>query len=112
MAGQLMAGAPTVLWRGVAMTAEQGWRATGRLERGKRRLPRQSNRTGEQNFVVCGAMTIQQSIPVPAEPAAPAEDITRVSPMMEQFLEIKAAHPELLLFYRMGDFYELFFEDA
>ncbi len=32
--------------------------------------------------------------------------------MMEQYLEIKAAHPGLLLFYRMGDFYELFFEDA
>src|SRR6185437_132754 len=29
-----------------------------------------------------------------------------------QFLEIKAAHPEYLLFYRMGDFYELFFKDA
>jgi DNA mismatch repair protein MutS len=35
-----------------------------------------------------------------------------VTPMMEQYLEIKAANPELLLFYRMGDFYELFFEDA
>src|SRR3978361_290258 len=57
-------------------------------------------------------MTIQQSIPVPAEPATPAEDAARVSPMMDQFLEIKAAHPGLLLFYRMGDFYELFFEDA
>src|SRR6195952_1706875 len=57
-------------------------------------------------------MTIQQSIPVPAEPAPLAEDTTRVSPMMEQFLEIKAEHPGLLLFYRMGDFYELFFEDA
>ena len=32
--------------------------------------------------------------------------------MMEQYLEIKAANPGLLLFYRMGDFYELFFEDA
>jgi len=32
--------------------------------------------------------------------------------MMAQFLEIKAEHPESLLFYRMGDFYELFFEDA
>ena len=31
---------------------------------------------------------------------------------MEQFIEIKAAHPDCLLFYRMGDFYELFFEDA
>ncbi len=57
-------------------------------------------------------MTIQQSIPVPAEPAPAAEDTARVTPMMEQYLEIKAAHPGLLLFYRMGDFYELFFEDA
>ena len=32
--------------------------------------------------------------------------------MMEQYLEIKAAHPGLLLFYRMGDFYEMFYEDA
>ena len=31
---------------------------------------------------------------------------------MAQFLEIKAANPDCLLFYRMGDFYELFFEDA
>ncbi|KAA5603976.1 DNA mismatch repair protein MutS [Roseospira marina] len=32
--------------------------------------------------------------------------------MMAQFLEVKAAHPDCLLFYRMGDFYELFFDDA
>ncbi|WGR99209.1 DNA mismatch repair protein MutS [Bradyrhizobium sp. ISRA443] len=56
-------------------------------------------------------MTIQQSIPVPPE-STPAEAPSRVTPMMEQYLEIKAAHPGLLLFYRMGDFYELFFEDA
>ncbi|MFN5106760.1 MAG: DNA mismatch repair protein MutS [Bradyrhizobium sp.] len=56
-------------------------------------------------------MTIQQPIPVPPE-ATPAEAPSRVTPMMEQYLEIKAAHPGLLLFYRMGDFYELFFEDA
>src|ERR1700760_1685779 len=60
-------------------------------------------------------MTSQQPVPVPpvppAEPA-PAEANARVTPMMEQYLEIKAAHPGLLLFYRMGDFYELFFEDA
>ena len=36
----------------------------------------------------------------------------RVTPMMAQYLEIKAAHPDGLLFYRMGDFYELFFQDA
>ena len=34
------------------------------------------------------------------------------TPVMAQYLEIKAAHAEYLLFYRMGDFYELFFEDA
>ena len=39
----------------------------------------------------------------------PAE---RVTPMMAQYLEIKAANPGCLLFYRMGDFFELFFQDA
>jgi len=34
------------------------------------------------------------------------------TPMMEQFIEIKANNPDSLLFYRMGDFYELFFQDA
>ncbi len=34
------------------------------------------------------------------------------TPMMEQYIEIKAANPDSLLFYRMGDFYELFFDDA
>lgn len=34
------------------------------------------------------------------------------TPMMQQYLRIKAEHPDMLLFYRMGDFYELFFEDA
>ena len=32
--------------------------------------------------------------------------------MMQQFLRIKAKHPRDLLFYRMGDFYELFYDDA
>ncbi len=35
-----------------------------------------------------------------------------VTPMMAQFLEIKAQYPDALLFYRMGDFYEMFFDDA
>ncbi len=56
-----------------------------------------------------------------AEPAAIARDDRagaknlapdRVTPMMAQYVEIKAANPDCLLFYRMGDFYELFFEDA
>jgi len=34
------------------------------------------------------------------------------TPMMRQYLGLKAQHPDMLLFYRMGDFYELFFEDA
>ncbi|MGE5320233.1 MAG: DNA mismatch repair protein MutS [Hyphomicrobiaceae bacterium] len=37
---------------------------------------------------------------------------TAHTPMMQQYLGIKAQHPEMLLFYRMGDFYELFFDDA
>src|SRR3981189_3201157 len=46
-----------------------------------------------------------------ATPRARA-DVARTTPVMEQFIEIKAANPDCLLFYRMGDFYELFFEDA
>src|ERR1700730_6149550 len=34
------------------------------------------------------------------------------TPMMQQYLRIKAQHPDVLLFYRMGDFYEMFYEDA
>lgn len=34
------------------------------------------------------------------------------TPMMQQYLAIKAEHPDILLFYRMGDFYELFYDDA
>ncbi len=45
-----------------------------------------------------------------ATPKAKAAE--KVTPMMAQYLEIKEDHPDSLLFYRMGDFYELFFEDA
>jgi DNA mismatch repair protein MutS len=48
----------------------------------------------------------------PDEPSAPPEPAARATPVMEQYIEIKAANPDCLLFYRMGDFYELFFEDA
>jgi DNA mismatch repair protein MutS len=52
--------------------------------------------------------------PVPSGFASdpPAEAAGRTTPVMEQYIEIKAANPDCLLFYRMGDFYELFFEDA
>ena len=57
-------------------------------------------------------MTIQPTFPASPDAQPAAEPAARVTPMMEQYLEIKAAHPGLLLFYRMGDFYELFFDDA
>lgn len=38
--------------------------------------------------------------------------MTRPSPVMQQYLDLKAQYPDCLLFYRMGDFYELFFDDA
>ncbi|MDE2017944.1 MAG: DNA mismatch repair protein MutS, partial [Hyphomicrobiales bacterium] len=44
-------------------------------------------------------------------PPAP-NDAAGATPMIAQYLEIKAANPDCLLFYRMGDFYELFFDDA
>src|SRR3954463_2368409 len=48
----------------------------------------------------------------PDQQPTAADAATRVTPMMEQYIEIKAANPDCLLFYRMGDFYELFFADA
>jgi len=41
-----------------------------------------------------------------------AADTASHTPMMQQYLRIKAEHPAMLLFYRMGDFYELFYDDA
>ena len=66
------------------------------------------------------ALADPQTDPTGAESIAPAaaqrgvdgSPSPGVTPSMAQFLEIKAANPDCLLFYRMGDFYELFFEDA
>ncbi|MDX1801546.1 MAG: DNA mismatch repair protein MutS [Marinobacter sp.] len=44
-------------------------------------------------------------------PAAPS-DLSSHTPMMQQYLKIKGQHPDELVFYRMGDFYELFYDDA
>jgi DNA mismatch repair protein MutS len=54
---------------------------------------------------------------VPADPPAPPakespKDAGVITPMMAQYLAAKRQHPDCLLFYRMGDFYEMFFEDA
>jgi DNA mismatch repair protein MutS len=43
---------------------------------------------------------------------APPGDLSAHTPMMQQYLRIKAEHPDTLVLYRMGDFYELFFDDA
>src|SRR6516164_9818706 len=51
-------------------------------------------------------------IPSGFETGPSAEGAARATPVMEQYIEIKAANRDCLLFYRMGDFYELFFEDA
>ena len=54
-----------------------------------------------------------------AEPSSSPDPLAKIkeraagaTPMFQQFFEVKKAHPDSLLFYRMGDFYELFFEDA
>ena len=39
-------------------------------------------------------------------------DLNKVTPMMKQYLEVKEANPDVILFFRLGDFYEMFFEDA
>ena len=44
--------------------------------------------------------------------ANPTQDLSSHTPMMRQYLTIKAEFPNILIFYRMGDFYELFFDDA
>ncbi len=56
-------------------------------------------------------MAETSTVPSPADaPSTPTEAV--VTPMMTQYLAIKRDHPDSLLFYRMGDFYELFFDDA
>jgi DNA mismatch repair protein MutS len=48
---------------------------------------------------------------LPTPPSA-AKNVEKHTPMMQQYLRIKADYPNMLVFYRMGDFYELFFGDA
>ena len=48
----------------------------------------------------------------PSDQGESSQGLTSHTPMMQQYLRIKSQHPDTLLFYRMGDFYELFFDDA
>src|SRR5664279_5229546 len=57
-------------------------------------------------------MTVARPSLAEPEPPPPGDGNGRPSPMLEQYIEIKAANPDFLLFYRMGDFYEMFFDDA
>lgn len=47
-----------------------------------------------------------------AQRACRDADLAAHTPMMAQYLRLKAEHPDRLMFYRMGDFYELFYGDA
>ncbi len=57
-------------------------------------------------------MALTQPIGMAEPEPLQGDDNGRVTPAMAQYVEIKAANPDCLLFYRMGDFYEMFFEDA
>src|SRR5918993_2278969 len=59
-----------------------------------------------------GEMSAPANAPRKTRVSGKAAEEARMTPMMAQYLEIKAANPDCLLFYRMGDFYELFFDDA
>ena len=45
-------------------------------------------------------------------PGVTSDALAGVTPVMAQFLAAKAAQPDAIVFFRMGDFYELFFKDA
>jgi len=62
---------------------------------------------GSANFVIIAILMAQQKW-------AKLEDLaeSQITPMLRQFIEAKADSNDSLLFFRMGDFYELFFEDA
>ena len=56
-------------------------------------------------------MTAAHPPPSP-QPASPPAHLATHTPMMQQYLRIKAEYPDTLVFYRMGDFYEVFYDDA
>ncbi len=58
------------------------------------------------------AAPIGDSKVAPTDPVSAGKVVAAPTPMISQYLEIKRDHPDALLFYRMGDFYEMFFDDA
>jgi DNA mismatch repair protein MutS len=75
-----------------------------------------ANRWSESaDYRLCGLLLSMGTEPqgrAMNEHISPQTEAETATPMMAQYLEIKAANAEYLLFYRMGDFYELFFDDA
>ncbi len=69
-----------------------------------------ANRTGGAHLLA--SATMDARAPETETGTGPAAEHSAATPMMAQYLEIKASHPDSLLFYRMGDFYEMFFGDA
>lgn len=64
------------------------------------------------NMIDASHMACAAGSKAPAETIKSLEVSKQMTPMMAQYLEIKSAHADSLLFYRMGDFYEMFFADA
>ncbi len=73
-------------------------------------MAQQSERTERAKPAVTAALPAEAESTAPAPPAEASG--AALTPMFAQYFEIKEAHPEHLLLYRMGDFYELFFDDA
>ncbi len=69
-------------------------------------MPRRTEREGA---VETGTPSPPTTRPSPGHPSGPTGELT---PMMRQYMTAKTAHPEALLLFRMGDFYELFYDDA
>ncbi|GKT15387.1 DNA mismatch repair protein MutS [Acidovorax sp. SUPP2522] len=67
-----------------------------------------------ENTPITASPSAAPSAPGTPAPAAPhlGSDFSHHTPMMQQYLALKAAYPDTLVFYRMGDFYEVFFADA
>ncbi|NBD11081.1 DNA mismatch repair protein MutS [Corallococcus silvisoli] len=71
----------------------------------------QQTKTGKAAAVVLPEEETTPDVGTGEAPAG-AREIASLTPMMRQYLEVKALHPDTVLFFRLGDFYEMFFEDA
>jgi hypothetical protein len=63
-------------------------------------------------FYKLGMSQPAEKLEVPDTAASTSPSPEATTPMMAQYMAVKTTHPDCLLFYRMGDFYELFFDDA